>query len=325
MIGKSFAGCIRYAVSKKDAMILTADSIRTDQLSHTIADFNMQRKSNPGLGMAVGHIALSWSSNDLSLLTDEKMVQVAEEYLERMKILNTQYLIVRHHDSQNPHLHLIYNRVDNEGKTIPDNFMKSRNVKVCKDLTMKHGFFLSAGKESVNQNRLTGTDKLKYELYHAINVTSSKVDSMDELQKELTKQGITLHYKYKSGTNEIQGISFSKGDYKFKGSEIDRSLSFGNLSEAIELKASHFQEPAFFNTQGREENPWYAEDLGESEDDEEGGNDNSDELSHERQPAETNKPSLADQLRMAVQGININIAPEPEPKKKKKRQQYLGR
>ena len=33
---------------------------------------------------------------------------------------------------------------------------------------------------------------------------------------------------------EIHGISFSKGQYKFKGSEIDRSLSYGRLSKQIE-------------------------------------------------------------------------------------------
>ena len=260
MIGKSFAGCIRYAVSKKDAVILAADGIRIDQLGHIIADFDMQRKSNPGLGMAVGHIALSWSSNDLSLLTDEKMVLVAEEYLVRRKILDTQYLIVRHHDSNNPHVHLIYNRVNNEGKTIPDNFMKSRNVKVCKELTAKHGFFLSAGKENVNEKRLTGADKLKYELYHAIKVTSNKVTSLDELQKQLGTQGITLHYKYKSGTSEIQGISFSKGDYKFKGSEIDRSLSYANLSKTIAAQNSQVRETIFANTGYSEENARYTED-----------------------------------------------------------------
>ncbi|MFI5139569.1 MAG: relaxase/mobilization nuclease domain-containing protein [Sphingobacteriales bacterium] len=322
VIGKSFAGCIRYAVSKKDAVILAADGIRTDQLSHTIADFDMQRKSNPGLGMAVAHIALSWSSNDLSMLSDEKMVQMAEEYMQRMKIFNTQYLIVRHHDSNNPHLHLIYNRVDNEGKTITDNFMKSRNVKVCRELTEKHGFFISAGKKTVNEKRLKGADKLKYELYHTIKATSSTVKSMDELQKDLAKQGIMLHYKYKSGTSEIQGISFSKGEYKFKGSEIDRSLSFANLSKAIEIQANEFREPVI-NAQGPEENLWYAEDWSDPEDDGEGDDNDNDEPLNERQPAETYKPSLADQLRMAVQGISIT--PEPEPKKKKKRQQYYGR
>jgi hypothetical protein len=42
-----------------------------------------------------------------------------------------------------------------------------------------------------------------------------------------------MQYKFKSGTLEIQGVSFSKGKYTFKGSEIDRSLSFGNLSNQL--------------------------------------------------------------------------------------------
>jgi len=45
-------------------------------------------------------------------------------------------------------------------------------------------------------------------------------------------------YKYKSGTAEVQGISFSKGKYQFKGSEIDRSLSYGKISKSI---AEHMQ------------------------------------------------------------------------------------
>lgn len=40
-------------------------------------------------------------------------------------------------------------------------------------------------------------------------------------------------YKYKNGTLEVQGISFSKGEYQFKGSEIDRSLSYGKISKTI--------------------------------------------------------------------------------------------
>jgi len=50
-----------------------------------------------------------------------------------------------------------------------------------------------------------------------------------------------MQYKYKSGTLEKQGISFSKGYYKFKGSEIDRSLSYGRLSKQIEQQAQQKQ------------------------------------------------------------------------------------
>ncbi len=232
--GRSFGGCIRYVIQKQDALILEGAGVRVQETNQTINDFNLQRKYNPNLGQAVGHIALSWSINDQSKLNDEVMVNMAKEYLQKMKIQDTQYLIVKHQDRDHPHIHIVYNRVDNNGKTIADNFQKQRNVKVCKDMTLKHGLYMSPGKEQVNRKQLKGQDKIKYELFDAIKSASKKVKTLNELKQVLTKQGIGMLYKYKSGTNEIQGISFSKGEYKFKGSEIDRSLSYAKLSQAIE-------------------------------------------------------------------------------------------
>ncbi|MFI5138442.1 MAG: relaxase/mobilization nuclease domain-containing protein [Sphingobacteriales bacterium] len=235
--GKSFGGCIRYVVQKHDAVILDAAGVRMQEVNQIINDFNLQRKYNPNLGQAVGHIALSWSVNDLSKLNDEVMVNMAKKYLQKMKIQDTQYLIVKHRDKDHPHIHIVYNRVDNNGKTIPDNFQKHRNAAVCKNLTVKHGFYMSPGKEKVNRKQLKGEDKIKYELFDAIKSASKKVKTISELKQILGKQGIGTHYKFKSGTNEIQGISFSKGEYKFKGSEIDRGLSYAKLCQAIEEQA----------------------------------------------------------------------------------------
>ena len=232
--GKSFGGCIQYNVLKKEAAILYADGVRIDKIAHTIDDFNMQRKMNPGLGQAVGHIALSWSPSDSDKLNDEKMVSIAKEYLQKMKIQDTQVLMVRHKDKEHLHVHIVYNRVDNEGKSIPDNFQHLKNVKISKELTLKYGMHIGQGKEKVNRQQLKGIDKLKYELHDTIKSVSQKVSSMAELKQELLKQGIGMQFKYKSGTLEKQGISFSKGKYKFKGSEIDRSLSYGKLSKQIE-------------------------------------------------------------------------------------------
>jgi hypothetical protein len=232
--GRSFGGCIRYVVQKNDAAILDAAGVRMQQVNQIISDFNLQRKYNPNLGKAVGHIALSWSVNDAAKLNDEVMVNIAKEYLQRMKIQDTQYLIVKHRDKDHPHIHIVYNRVSNNGKTITDNFQKQRNVLVAKELTLKHGLYMSPGKERVNRQQLKGEDKIKYELFDAIRAASKKVKNINELKQVLAKQGIVTHLKYKSGTTEVQGISFSKGDFKFKGSEIDRSLSYAKLSQAIE-------------------------------------------------------------------------------------------
>ena len=241
--GKSFGGCIEYNILKKDAAILYSDGVRIDKIAHTIDDFNMQRKMNPGLGQAVGHIALSWSPNDEDKLNDEKMVGIAKEYLQKMKIQDTQVLIVKHRDRKHPHVHIVYNRVNNNGKTIADNFQHLKNIKISKELTLKHGMHFGQGKQKVNRPQLKGIDKLKYELHDTIKATCKKVNNIVELKHELAKQGIGMQFKYKSGTLEIQGISFSKGKYKFKGSEIDRSLSYGKLSKAIHEQEKQQQTP----------------------------------------------------------------------------------
>ena len=50
-------------------------------------------------------------------------------------------------------------------------------------------------------------------------------------QRQLAEKGIGIQFKYKGQPDEIQGISFSKGEYTFKGSEIDRNFSYSKLDK----------------------------------------------------------------------------------------------
>ncbi|MDB5285470.1 MAG: Relaxase [Mucilaginibacter sp.] len=63
-----------------------------------IQDFNLQRQMRPDLGKAVGHLVLSWSKEDLLKLSDDIMVERAKEYMDKVGIYNTQYVVVRHSD-----------------------------------------------------------------------------------------------------------------------------------------------------------------------------------------------------------------------------------
>lgn len=239
--GKSFGGCVRYIVQKPEAVILDACGVRMQHTKSMTEDFNLQRKMNPELGKAVGHIALSWSPDDLPKLTPEIMAERAKEYLEKMNIRNTQYLIVRHQDRNHPHVHIIYNRVDNNGTTIPNYNLWKKNQKVCKELTLKYGYHFGKGKEQVNRQALRGKEKIRYELYDAIKASLNQARSWKQLETLLAEKGIGLQYKYRGGTEEVQGISFSKGEMKFKGSSIDRSLSFKKLNEQLERNSRQLQ------------------------------------------------------------------------------------
>ena len=140
MTGKSFGGCVRYNLQKPDAILLDSQGLRVDDMQTIIDDFNLQRKTNAGLGKAVGHIALSWSVEDKKRLSSDNMAEVARLYMVQMGIADTQYLVVQHNDRPHPHLHIVYNRVDDFGKTISDQFQKQRNAKVCKDITLTYGY-----------------------------------------------------------------------------------------------------------------------------------------------------------------------------------------
>src|SRR5690606_1807743 len=198
--GKSFGGCVRYLVNRPEAHILEAEGVRIQSARSIREDFNMQRKMNPGLGKAVGHTILSWSLEDSARLTDENMAAVAREYMEMMGIRDTQYLIVRHTDAAHPHLHIVYNRVDNEGKTISDRNNYRRNVQACKDLTLKYGYHIAEGKKAVNRQRLKGADKLKFSIYDTIRQALKTCANWQELEHKLKQNGITIHYKYKGNT-----------------------------------------------------------------------------------------------------------------------------
>lgn len=229
--GSGFKGCVSYVLGKEQAALLHAEGVLAESKQDIIHSFCMQTEMNPGLKKPVGHIALSYSVVDAPKLTDEKMIQLAQEYMREMKITDTQYIIVRHQDREHPHVHIVFNRIDNNGKTISDSNDMYRNEQVCKKLKEKHGLYFAKGKEHVKQYRLREPDKTKYEIYTAIKAEIGKSKNWQQLQKQLAEKSIGIQFKYKGQTDDIQGVSFFKGEYTFKGSEIDRNFSFSKLDK----------------------------------------------------------------------------------------------
>lgn len=227
--GSSFAGTVGY-VMKEQSRILSADGITPPDVREMIQDFKDQTLLNLRLKNTVGHISLSFSSKDAPRMTDTLMRDIAQEYMQRMGITDTQYLLVRHLDQPHPHCHLVYNRVGNNGQTISDKNIKIRNAKVCRALTEKYGLHLAPGKESVRRERLREPDKTKYEIYDAIKANLPNCSNWIDLELRLKERGISMRYKYCGSTNQKQGVLFSKNGFEFSGSKIDRQFSYSKLN-----------------------------------------------------------------------------------------------
>ena len=232
--GSGFKGCVNYVLGKEQAVLLHADGVLTESRGDIIRSFCMQTGMNPDLKKPVGHIALSYSAVDAPKLTDEKMVQLAQEYMREMKITDTQYIIVRHQDREHPHVHIVFNRIDNNGNTISDRHERLRSTRICKELTLKYGLHMAGGKDNVKRNRLKEPDRTKYALYDIIKMEVGRCGNWNVLIANLKRQGVEVHFKHKGQTSEVQGVVFSMNGYHFNGSKVDRRFSYSKIDAALQ-------------------------------------------------------------------------------------------
>ncbi len=233
--GRGFRGVVNYVLDKDHSHLLYADGVRLKDKESIIQNFVAQQKLNPKIAKPVAHISLDFSVQDKNRLTDQFMAGMALEYMERMGYRDTQYIIARHHDTDHPHIHIVINRIDNNGKRISDQNEKLRNTRVCMELTKKYGLYIASGKENVKEHRLKEPDKTRYEIYHALKSSIPNCKNWKELKSELLRSGITTEFRNNGETDKIQGVRFGKNGYEFNGSKIDRVCSYSKISYQLYL------------------------------------------------------------------------------------------
>lgn len=233
--GSDFKGVVDYIIDKnKNTQIVAADGLFMENKDTIAMSFDIQWQMNNRVSKPVGHIALSFSKEDEPRLTNRVMASIALEYMERMGIRDTQFFIARHFDKEHPHVHIAFNRIDNNGNTISDRNERLRSTRICKELTQKHRLHIANGKDNVKRNRLNEPDKTKYELYDILKTEVGRCGNWNVLVANLKRQGVEVHFKHRGLTDEIQGVVFTKNGYHFNGSKVDRRFSYSKIDVALQ-------------------------------------------------------------------------------------------
>ena len=147
---------------------------------------------------------------------------------------------IRHHNTDNPHCHIVYNRINNEGKLISDRNDYRRNEQVTKALKSRYGLTYGTDKSNTNTRKLRNAERAKYEIHNAVNDALEVADSWQKFKNELAKRGVRLELVYKDKERtKVQGIRFCKDGYSFKDTQISRDYSFGKLNARFEGTENH--------------------------------------------------------------------------------------
>lgn len=122
--------------------------------------YHLQRLAslNEAVTNRVLHIVLSF--HPTQKLSNLQMVGLAEEYLQRMKLVHQPYLVYRHRDTFHPHMHLVMPGVQTDATSVhltPADYHKSWNI--THEITLKHHLVQSATAEEAKKRQVL---KIKY-------------------------------------------------------------------------------------------------------------------------------------------------------------------
>ena len=247
--GTGFGGLVNYAndIKLKDTNIIASDGVSLTNNKTIATSFKLQACGNPKVKKYVGHAILSFSPKDKPKLNDAFVEKIAKDYLQRMGIVNTQFVIFRHHDQPHDHVHIIYNRVDDDGNEITTDTNFRKSAAVTQALTREYGLTFGRGKENVRRSKLKGKDAVKYRIYDIAGgvLFYKEPVTLKQFAKELAEQGITLTER-KDDNGKTIGLIFTTDGMSFAGSMIDKDLSLANVMQMIDSYRSLDPDRAMF-------------------------------------------------------------------------------
>jgi hypothetical protein len=225
-------------------------------------DFDAVRAMRPGLGKAVLHVALAFPAEEKEKVTNEVMGRIAHDYLKGLKIdpANTQWAVVRHQDKNHPHMHLVVNRVDLDGQTVSDQFIRSRSVDVCKRIEQEYGLIVAdqvgrkqalaigptpaqAKATTPKEEQSAEWSRTRQDIGRALSYTAGQARSFDELREALRPRGIALELTRRKDGSPA-GVVFAQDGHRVKGSQVGREYSASNLETGFAKARELGQGPA---------------------------------------------------------------------------------
>lgn len=225
---------LNYVLKKEGAEILTQHHVMGESPNEIHQEFRMIQDMNSRCTNNSLTMVISPTIEDSKGLSDAKFRTLTREFMEKMKLQNHQWVAVKHVDRKHTHIHIIANRIDDNGKAIDDTFISNRASRVGDELAISHGLHQAnerrAQKEKANEKEIESIKLIHQQAKKGL--TGGVGQYIDSFNRIGNPNNIRCEmYHNKSG--KAQGLRFFVGDTKIKASSVDRKLSMKNLEKTL--------------------------------------------------------------------------------------------
>lgn len=204
-------------VATGTAKILSGSRMISDRLGLPSGDIRLALLSfenyllaNRNTENPVLHISLSPAPEDR--LTDERLAELAECYMQKMGYGNQPYITYKHADTHNTHIHIVSVCVDEQGKKISDSYEHRRSMTACRELEADFGLRNGVDMEKRNPKaELRKVDASLGDVRHQVGNTLKAVLESYRIQTfgEYSALLSTLNIEAKQVRGEYNGVSYT--------------------------------------------------------------------------------------------------------------------
>lgn len=238
---------------------------------HIKREVDVLRSLRPDLSRYAYHTSLNFPKEDSSKLDNDKLLAIAQEYLNAMEYTNNQYLIFRHHDANHPHIHLLVNRIGFDGGVVSDSNNYKRSEAVVRSIEERYGLTRvtdskqtqrrAPKKNEVEKAGRTGKPSDKMLLQHLLkallhNNGKGRI-SLPELIAKGEQLGISFLFNQAS-TGRITGVTYFHEDFRITGKVLGNQFKWGELSKQIDYEQNR-DEQAVSTANGRTKEKYSAD------------------------------------------------------------------
>ena len=188
-------------VEKGEANILLAAELYQSKegrytMEDVLADMEALIPKNCRTKKTVFHCSLNPHPDEK--LSDERLTQIAKEYMEALGYGNQPYIVFKHNDIAREHIHIVSLRIDGEGKKINDKFEKRRSKQITDTLERKYNLIPSSkvsNKEEVETPKVDiSKENIKEQVASALRMVLKhyKFCSLGELNAILSRYHLAV-------------------------------------------------------------------------------------------------------------------------------------
>jgi len=207
---------------------------REDKLFH----FNRLTSLNDRVRVNGAHFALSFYPGEI--IPDQQMQTIAREYMQRIGMGRQPFLVYRHNDTSNDHLHIVTTRIQPNGDPIMlDPRMLHESRRICLDIEKTHALSQKASPESIRE-----LQKLKYAQKIAYGKTGTKLAISKVLDTILPRYKYTsleeLNAVLRLYNIRVQHVKFNPRKLHFRGLYYQVLDDQGKII-SLPISSSHFE------------------------------------------------------------------------------------